>query len=242
MINEEWKTKGQLLQEVAALRNRVAQLEQIQHKKTEKVSSASEEEIRSFLDNVTEGVLITNLENGKFLTGNRRICKMLGYDLEEIVNLEVTDIYQQEDRDHVREQLEKHRIGEATVSKAVLIKRRHGGVFLADIASAPFTFAGEARVMSVFRKTPPRHVKKKIESSTSADSFVGSHLTPTEVRVLRLIVSGKSCREIAQFLHRSTRTIENHRAHVMGKLEVDNSVALIKKAIALGLVDLRKEQ
>jgi len=49
---------------------------------------------------------------------------------------------------------------------------------------------------------------------------------------------GKSKKEIAQTLHRSRRTIEGHRAHLMQKLVVDNSVDLVKKAVGAGLVDL----
>jgi len=68
-----------------------------------------------------------------------------------------------------------------------------------------------------------------------------THLTATEINILKLIASGMSSKEIARLLHRSPRTIENHRAHLMKKLDVDNSIELIQRAIKMGLIDLPKE-
>jgi len=63
-------------------------------------------------------------------------------------------------------------------------------------------------------------------------------LTRTEIKVLRLILDGKSNREIAELLHRSLRTIEIHRSHIMRKLGVDNLIDLVKRATAEGLLHL----
>jgi two-component system response regulator FixJ len=66
------------------------------------------------------------------------------------------------------------------------------------------------------------------------DSTVGKSLTKTEKIVLELILEGMSNRGIAYTLHRSERTIEVHRSHVMRKLNVDNVVDLVKRASSLG--------
>lgn len=237
-MHEEWKMKGKLRQQLDALRSRIAQLEQSKRKKTKEKSRVPEEAFRSFFNSVAEGVLFMDPENGQFITGNKVICEMFGFDLEEITKLEVTDIYPQEELNHVKEQLEKRRNGESGVIKNVLIKRRDGSVFWADIASVPFTLDDKTHLMCVIRETPPRKVKSKLRLSTSTDSFASRHLTATEIRVLRLIVNGMSSKEIAQLLHRSTRTIQNHRAHLMKKLGVHNTVELVKKAIEMKVVEL----
>lgn len=61
------------------------------------------------------------------------------------------------------------------------------------------------------------------------------NLTPTEIMVLSLLLEGKTNTEAARVLHRSPRTIEVHRAHIMRKLAVSNMVDLVKTAITLGL-------
>jgi len=47
-------------------------------------------------------------------------------------------------------------------------------------------------------------------------------------------IIGMSNRAIANSLHRSERTIEVHRSHIMRKLNVDNVVDLVKRAGSLG--------
>ena len=68
-----------------------------------------------------------------------------------------------------------------------------------------------------------------------------SVLTPMETTVLHLILEGKTNHETAQALHRSPRTIEVHRRHIMQKLGVSNMVDLVRTASAMGLFDAPHE-
>ena len=56
------------------------------------------------------------------------------------------------------------------------------------------------------------------------------NLTPTERRILKLIAEAKTSKEIGDELCLSHRTIENHRAHICEKLNLQGSHALIKFA------------
>jgi len=55
-------------------------------------------------------------------------------------------------------------------------------------------------------------VKSILQQSTFDDSYRGKPLTESEMKVLKLIISGNSNKEIAYILHRSVRTIEVHHA------------------------------
>lgn len=66
----------------------------------------------------------------------------------------------------------------------------------------------------------------------------GKLLTKTEAVILNLILQGRSNKGIAHVLHRSIRTIEDHRNHIMRKLDVDNVVDLVKRATSMGMLDL----
>jgi FixJ family two-component response regulator len=81
-----------------------------------------------------------------------------------------------------------------------------------------------------------------LQESTPADINAGEPLTRTEMSVLRLIIDGKSNREIADLLHRSVRTVEVHRARMMHKLGVDSLIDLVKLGAAMGLVSLESKQ
>jgi PAS domain S-box-containing protein len=235
---EEWKAKGQLLQELDALRSRVAQLEQAEGEKTDGQFEGPERAFRAIFDNVTEGMLLADVQSRQFVTGNKAICEMLGRKAEETRHLGVMDIYPPEDLDCVAEQFEKQAKGELTLAKDIPVMRKDGSILYVDINSVPVTLAGRTYLMSVFRETDPHKIDPILQQSDFADSYTGRPVTATEMRVLKLIVGGMSNKEIAQLLHRSVRTIEGHRAHLMHKLDADNSVELVKRAVAVGLVDL----
>lgn len=55
-------------------------------------------------------------------------------------------------------------------------------------------------------------------------------LTPRELDVLRLLVKGNTNRQIADLLALSVRTVENHRANLMGKLGLVSRVELVTYA------------
>jgi len=59
-------------------------------------------------------------------------------------------------------------------------------------------------------------------------------LTLREREVLKLIAEGTSNKEIADLLFISIRTVENHRAHIMRKLNIRNAANLVKYAIRKG--------
>jgi len=239
---EEWKIKGQLLQELDTLRSRIAQLEQAGLENHDKELKGLELTFRTIFDEMAEGILLAHLENKQFVTGNKAICRMLGRSLNEIKNLAIVDVHPQEDLDYLTEQYEKHARGEPTLIKNIPVKRKDGSIFHADINSVPVTLAGKKYLMSIVKESFPRNTASILEFNAPRDSYNGKPLTGSEMRVLRLIVMGMSNKEIAQTLHRSRRTIEGHRAHLMQKLDVDNSVDLVRKAVAMGLVDLPIEQ
>ncbi len=64
---------------------------------------------------------------------------------------------------------------------------------------------------------------------------LGEFLTRSEHRVLRLVLDGKSNKEIANLLSRSKRTVEVHRARVMRKLGAHSLVDLVKRTATMGL-------
>ena len=62
-------------------------------------------------------------------------------------------------------------------------------------------------------------------------------LTPREEQVLRLLAEGHSPKEIGEKLFISPKTVENHRASIMDKLDLHSTLELIRYAVRLGLID-----
>lgn len=77
--------------------------------------------------------------------------------------------------------------------------------------------------------------RKMAKSGKSADTF--SLLTNREREILQLIAEGYTSKEIAGMLFISVKTVENHRANIMGKLEIHDTAGLVRYAIKIGLVE-----
>lgn len=84
-------------------------------------------------------------------------------------------------------------------------------------------------------------VKSLLPDIDSTNSYLGKPLTQAETNILSYVIEGKSSKEIARLLHRSTRTIEDHRSHLMRKLNAKNLLDLAKRVAAMGLIDTRAE-
>jgi len=70
-------------------------------------------------------------------------------------------------------------------------------------------------------------VKNRIETSRL--------LTRREAEILKLIVSGKTNKEIGRILYRTRRTVEYHRNRLMRKLDAHNAADLVKRTMAMGI-------
>jgi len=62
-------------------------------------------------------------------------------------------------------------------------------------------------------------------------------LTPREEEVLKLIAEGRSSREIARILSISIKTVENHRANILARLDMRDRTQLTRYAIRAGLIE-----
>jgi two-component system response regulator NreC len=62
-------------------------------------------------------------------------------------------------------------------------------------------------------------------------------LTPRELEVLGYLIRGNTNRQIAEALFISIRTVESHRASLLGKLGLKNRVELVEFAKKYGLMD-----
>jgi two-component system response regulator NreC len=68
-----------------------------------------------------------------------------------------------------------------------------------------------------------------------ADEIGG--LSEREREVLQLIAEGKSNKEIAQVLSLAVSTVDSHRKHIMEKLDLHNTAALVRFAARKGLIE-----
>jgi DNA-binding NarL/FixJ family response regulator len=63
-------------------------------------------------------------------------------------------------------------------------------------------------------------------------------LTAREREVLQLVAEGKTSKEISAILHVSAKTVDAHRANIMGKLDIHDTAGLVRYAIRRGLIEI----
>jgi DNA-binding NarL/FixJ family response regulator len=73
-----------------------------------------------------------------------------------------------------------------------------------------------------------------VRGQRQAEAEVAEPLSPREIEIIKMIAEGKSSKEIAEILFLSFRTIQNHRAKIMKKLNLKKNTDLVKYAIHKG--------
>lgn len=81
-------------------------------------------------------------------------------------------------------------------------------------------------------------LKKLPGKETKINDTLYATLTAREQEILRLLAEGLSPKEIGQKLFISPKTVENHRANIMNKLDLHSTLELVRYAAKLGLIDV----
>lgn len=61
-------------------------------------------------------------------------------------------------------------------------------------------------------------------------------LTPRETQILHWVADGRTNKQIARLLSRSTRTVEYHRNRLMRKLDAHTAAEMVKQAVKMGML------
>ncbi len=77
-------------------------------------------------------------------------------------------------------------------------------------------------------------IDRAMASAAQRNPRLHRSLSEAELQVLHLILDGRTTKETAHALSRSTRTIEAHRRNIMRKLDARNVAELVQRANALG--------
>jgi DNA-binding NarL/FixJ family response regulator len=80
-------------------------------------------------------------------------------------------------------------------------------------------------------------VRDYLEQARRGEAAPADPLTPRELQVVKLIAEGHTSDEIAGELVISRKTVDHHRANILGKLEMRSVAELTRYAIRRGLIE-----
>jgi two-component system, chemotaxis family, sensor kinase Cph1 len=100
-MNDQAKTKAELLKEISVLNKKIKKLEkkEITYGETEKALQESEENYRNLFENANEAIMV--VQDGKPVFFNQMAVRLLGYSDEELASMPFVDFIHPDDRDKV---------------------------------------------------------------------------------------------------------------------------------------------
>lgn len=116
----------------------------------------NERNFQAIVNNVSDGIVVADMDSKMFLYANNTFCRMLGYSRSEIMGLGVADVHPKDDLPHVVEQFSRQARGEITLAKNIPVMRKNGDVFYVDINSTPITINGSEFLVGIFRDISER--------------------------------------------------------------------------------------
>jgi len=125
-------------------------------KRAERALNESEEKFRIIFDSSKDGILLADVENRKFYTGNQTICDMLQYTLDEIRQLCVADIHPEENLPRVLEAFERGVKQESELEGNIPVRRKDGSVLWTEVTASPVTISGKKYLLGNFRDVTER--------------------------------------------------------------------------------------
>ena len=126
----------------------------------------SEEMYESIFEESPDGILIVDVKTKKFLLANHKICKITGYPLKELLELDVNKIHPKKDLPYVIDQFTKQFQGKITLAKDIPVLRKDKKVIYCDVNSKLIKIAKEDFLVGFFRDITER--KKAEEEIKSA--------------------------------------------------------------------------
>jgi PAS domain S-box-containing protein/putative nucleotidyltransferase with HDIG domain len=131
---------------------------------------------RTVFDLSSDGILISRVDGKKFVDANEKICSMLGYTRDEILNIGIDDIHPVESLSYVIRQTEKLAQKEKLFAKNLPMLRKDKSVIFADLNARLISLNGFKFIIGVFRdinefrkeEDKLLFISKALESSSDA--------------------------------------------------------------------------
>lgn len=172
----------------------------------------SEKKYKSLFNNARVALFRSSIENGKMLECNQMLCEMLGYHTIEECVAEFVSSERYVDPNSRNKLLEKLKAQGYVENFQAEVMRNDGTTFWTSFSARFYPELG-------------------VLEGAAIDITNIKMLTPSEYQVLELVIKGLSNSQIASHLKRSARTIEDHRANIMRKFDVDNLVDLVRAVL-----------
>lgn len=127
-----------------------------EHKKIERDLSVSERNYRVLFEDTPDGIIVADMETGKYVHVNPAICKKLGYTEQEIKDLSMAKIHPKEEQGRIKKLFYAQAKGEISIAEEVPFLKKDGTITYFDVNSVHIEFDGVRRVVGLLRDITER--------------------------------------------------------------------------------------
>ncbi|WP_287587719.1 PAS domain S-box protein, partial [Candidatus Borrarchaeum sp.] len=162
-MNNENKTKEQLIAEMIELRQRIAELEasEIQYKQVEKALKESEDKYSTIVEKGNDGIAIA--QHGKAKFANSMLLELFGFTLEETLEKQFIDYITPESRELVMERYKKRIAGEQIPNRyEIELYTKDGRKIPVEINASLIEYEGKPADLAIVRDISDR---RKVDTS-----------------------------------------------------------------------------
>jgi len=220
-----------------------------ERKQAEEALRQSEERYRAlFQDNPS--MYFTVSATGTVLSVNQFGAEQLGYTQEELAGRPVLDVFHEEDRAEVAEQLALcvGKLGETARWEFRKVRKDGEVIYVEEQARATLDTNGERIVLVVCEDITERkqmemelqkardELERKVERQVQTKGAYG--LTFRELTVLHLIATGSSDKDVAVKLGISPLTVSKHVANILAKMGAASRSEASARAVRESLLEL----
>ena len=183
-------------------------------------------------ENGLEAIELVNKVKPDILLIDIRMPEMNGIDAVRIINEKETNtkciiLSMHDSEEYILQSIEAKAMGyllkdagKVEILKAIKNVNEGGKYYSGDISNVI--------INNLMKKSSPNYITKTEESTQGNINSLEKefHLTKKELKILELILEGKTNVEIAEELNNSKRTVETHRFNFMKKMNVKNLIEL----------------
>jgi PAS domain S-box-containing protein len=186
---------------------------------------------KTIFDTAPVGILIAQANYRNFLYANEKMCDMMGYAKDEIVQLSVTDIHPEESLPYIFDQFDKMADKEISRSQNLPFLRKDKSVFYADGSALAISLHGEECLVGVF--TEVTEIRQKEAALQASEQRFKSIVTTSQEWIWSIDVNG-----VCTFSNSAVENILGYRPEEIagirtsGNLIFEEDLPLVKEIFA----------
>ncbi|MGB5217656.1 MAG: PAS domain S-box protein [Smithella sp.] len=131
----------------------------------------------TMFNSASDGMILLNIEDGRFSDANKKMCDMLGYSREEFVHLTIPDIHPPNIVPVALDQCEKLTKKEINLARNIPVMKKDETIFFADISASKITLSNKDYIVGAFRDVTERtQTEERLKQSEEKYRLLAEHM------------------------------------------------------------------